>query len=247
MKINRMTLFLPQISLSQVSAGVISLLLALALGSAFDSRAHAQGTHVSALVNAKIAMHVQEVTPVETCGANLPSSLNCQDFDSPLNVSWPADGTMAHVYLLIIDVDPETGTSGASFGIEYGNMIMGAWQGCADKVFPENAWPASGSGATFSFDECQNTVDEGAEDAFAVLGYFLVWANEDDVFFVTQRNYQPKPDFEIFECSGNEIAPNYPRNAGNIGFGSSGGYAPCIEDVPVESTTWGTIKRLSAN
>lgn len=146
--------------------------------------------------------------------------------------------------------------AGLSCGLQYdsassqGVDIFG-WTLCADLEFPNSgptgAWPAAGGGNRITWNaatNCQNTVV--GDGVMAVAGSFYTFAYSADTFRITpNRNLMSGPEMTVANCSALEteldtLAVNPPY--GWVDFGGGMGYNPC-EPTPVETTTWGSLKK----
>ena len=189
---------------------------------------------------AKIAGHLALWSKGEPCSIAppLPACNNGQS-----NVLAHGDlNTIYYLYIYVVDVDPETGLSGVTFGVDYeSGLSLGQWSGCADLEFTGGpsgvSWPEAGSGiiATWErFTNCQTESAQGDNDGgvSATVGAFYVSAYEIADLEITPREYIENPDLSIADCEANEYSLTYPYSVGVVSFGdSSSSYDPCFADT----------------
>lgn len=164
------------------------------------------------------------------------------------------DGTaLYYVYVLgTPDYHYSPGLRGLQFGIEYDEFMEPAqglrvfdWITCSDLQFDDD-WPASGSGNTFTWVECQ-------ESDFVVAGYFYLSAYSPSVMSIV--SFPPTGKIKASSCLGDEISLEdiADEQVGWVSLGGGslgskvGGCNPLLEPcgdakVPVIRTTWGQIK-----
>lgn len=149
------------------------------------------------------------------------------------------------------------GITGVQLGIEYPSnseerhgMKVLDWHSCSDLEFVGDNWPASGTSNTITWmlGNCQ------MGDMIPV-GYFTVAAYEPSAMSIIP--FPPSGFVKIATCKGAEaVVENYvpPERTGWISIGGAARgtdtdgcnplIEPCVTPTPVQSTTWGNLKRL---
>jgi hypothetical protein len=204
--------------------------------------------------NARVAVHLKDFQALKVCTKNAPVNLSCRDY----NTGPGQLGVYQHVYVVVGFGDPANGRgiAGVELGVLYDNASVG-WTLCGDLQFtnsgPDGEWPLSTGGNRITWavdapgdpdDNCQtNVVDPTGVQAIA--GAFYVYAYTDQLFQITPNNNLVEgPLLSVADCNAAASALS-PLAAGNITFGGTEpGYNPCLEPVPVRSTTWGKVKTL---
>ncbi len=148
------------------------------------------------------------------------------------------------VYVVVARADNTAGIAGVSCGVAVtGAVGVFGWTLCADLDFPNGGWPGSGGGDRITWASvvnCQDTV-LGTDGVHAVAGAFYVYAYGSGTIAITPNN--AIPEFKVADCSAAESEVS--SGGGVVGFGSELGFNPCaLPPVPVEQTTWGSIKSL---
>ncbi|HET9233739.1 MAG TPA: hypothetical protein VFP10_06345 [Candidatus Eisenbacteria bacterium] len=190
--------------------------------------------------NARLALHVATRTSKNLCTVNLPSS--CNDYSTSTSSSG-----FYTIYLTIAGYDDTIGVAGAQFGVSYDNMNgVGAdiwgWKSCSDFEFREDNWPASGTGNLITWDwggNCQR--NDGVP---LTAGAFDVTVYSGDVFSLTPRPVDGMVKVAGCDLVETDITDAVPSRLGQVGFGTTGGYNPCLGPSPVHPRTWGSIKAL---
>lgn len=205
-------------------------------------------------IQAGIALHVGAAVAKNACDAlaGLTNATVVTDADATLDNHY-------YVYLLVCngsDRDPaapsplRTGVAGFQCGIDYGPAItVDAWVRCADQDFPQLTWPAPNSGNTVTWSAVTNCQDQNTEPfvpgtVMAIGGYFDVYTTGlPEIMAVINRPVDGKA--KVVDCNfvEDDITFNTPSQLGIVSFGASLGYNPCGGATPVESTTWGAIKK----
>ena len=190
--------------------------------------------------NAALALHVATRASKNMCTINLPAS--CNDFSTSSSSSG-----FYTVYVTVSGYDDTVGVAGAQFGVDYDNVTgVGAdvwtWRSCSDFEFAEDNWPAAGTGNLITWDyqgNCQRN-DGGPLTA----GAFDVTVYSGDVFSLTPRPVDGMVKVAGCDLVEVDITDAVPSRLGQVGFGTSGGYNPCLGPAPVHPRTWGSIKAL---
>ncbi len=137
------------------------------------------------------------------------------------------------------------GLSGVQFGLDYdpvdgSGVDVWNWTSCTDLSYQDSGWPGSRTGIRTLW----NPADDCQRSGFAVVGYLLVTAQTAD-----RLSLIPWPKdgaFTISTCKNQEV--DLPADhLGIAGFGNAKGEDPCFSGkstVPVDRTTWGTLKAL---
>jgi len=219
--------------------------------------------------SARLALHLGPVvTATKNPCTQAPSEFACGgfDFNAATTVNFNGLlGTGYSAYVVVLELDPDAGLSGAKFSTRSDpDILVNNWVSCGGGT----AVPDPGNGGwTISVDfdpltECQQTTDPTDPDSkngFAVLGRFYVYAYADGT---VQFGGHPSleniwPDLEewsVTDCAGTTHILDSAGAFGWLGFGTTAGWAPCMPDdvgacvlrnpIPVQKTTWGGVKKL---
>ena len=209
--------------------------------------------------NAGISLHVTKPTAKATQCSSFSFQQNATDpFDErglPCN---GGQGTF-DVWIVVCNGSDSVGLAGAEFGIEYdgasgSGVDVTGWQACSDLEFPQDDWPASGSGNLVTWATCQTTnlVTTGnptGKTAYAVCGVFQV-----AVFGQDQMTITPRPVsgyMKVADCSAveDDITADAAARGGVATFCTNRqGYNWCKgKKLPGEEATWGKLKTLYSN
>ena len=145
------------------------------------------------------------------------------------------------------DVDG-TGVAGATFGLTYSpGIIVSAWYSCTDLEFADPAWPASGTGGTWTWDSqnnCQGVPSptSAPNEVITIIGVLNLWASPGTINITANPT---SGEAAVIDCySVNDRVDAYaPTQLGSIGF-CTPGFSPCGFITPVSEQTWGGIKKL---
>jgi hypothetical protein len=134
------------------------------------------------------------------------------------------------VYMLVADANWERGIAGLQMGILYdakkkSGVDVQSWKLCAALEFPDDEWPASGTGNLITwhrFDDCQR-------GPAAVAGYFYVSAYSPDQIRLMVRPVDGAA--KVVDCDAAEINLEQEKEdeapvLGYVTFGGGKGYNP---------------------
>jgi hypothetical protein len=203
--------------------------------------------------NAGISLHITKPTA---------KAVQCVAFSAADNATDPFDtkgqpcsgGTASFdVWVVICNGSDSVGLAGAEFGIEYdgasgSGVDVEAWKTCADLEFPQDDWPASGSGNLVTWADCQmeNLVQNPpqARTAYAVAGVFSVSVYGQDQMEVTPRPVSGR--MKVADCLAveDDITDALVARGGIATFCTNRqGYNYCKgKNLPGGDTTWGKLK-----
>jgi len=199
---------------------------------------------------AAILLHVVPATAHTTCDG--PSSLDSVITFQNLG---PNGAEHSVVYMIASPNATTQEICGVQAGIAYdatrdghAGVEMQAWHLCADMEFPDDNWPASGTGNTVTW----------ANQAYAtdvnVMGYFEVFVHGASTMSVTP--WPISGVAKIANCSSLEYTLVIPPDRlgwvswGGAGFGldtngCNPAREPCVTaSVPTQAVTWGRLKNL---
>lgn len=171
------------------------------------------------------------------------------------------EGPRYYVYLLMSPGGEENGLAGLQAGIEYHRsggppdedpLQVFEWGRCSDLEFPQDHWPASGTGNTLTWLAPENCQFGGLVTA----GYFYVAAYASAVMGVTP--FPTTGKIKVATCTAVELLPDQTLAPDQVGWVSMGrgevgtdadGCNPAITPcsyvpVPVQRTTWGRMKSM---
>lgn len=207
--------------------------------------------------NAKIVLHSARVDRPQ-CG-NPAASPPCSGIVAQGDL-YPA---VHMLYVLVTDGDATAGLAGVQFGATYNDapgqgVDVFIWTLCATLQFPEDGWPASGTGNLVTWDpvhRCQRMEPGGAGTGVtAQVGFFYCAAYSADTLRIVPRPVDGAA--KVASCAAfedvvesAEVRPN-PSHLGFAAFspgGTAQGYNPCGLVTPVRSATWGRIKAMVAS
>jgi hypothetical protein len=214
----------------------------------------ASGASASTQAQARVGLHfgpIQKGFPCDAVGPGHPFGCDYPD-GSTLDLQGDLL-TGYNVLVVVLDIDPEHGVAGLSMGIEYSapDLLVQAGQLCSDLEFPSLSWPASGTGAVFTWAQdtnCQNTVDatDPQGQAVAVAYAFYTYAYDNAFMKVIARPEESA--LKVADCTSAESELWLPDQAGQINFGGGVGFFtfdPCtVYPLPVEKTSWGRVKLM---
>ena len=206
-----------------------------------------------------IVLHIAERSEVSTACSSTPDSAS-QVVTSALAKS---DGSAEYfLYVLASPAGREdsgippgtTGLTGIQLGIEYNQggvagegLQIVDWHPCSGLEWRDDAWPASESGITQTWDSCQY-------ENLVVAGYFDVIAYSSSTFSIVGW-----PHSDMVKTAGCDAAEQVLEELSldHVGWVSLGGavkagdnngcnpsLAPCAGPVPVHETTWGKMKSM---
>jgi len=165
--------------------------------------------------------------------------------------------TQFEAWLVVCNGSDSLGVKGVEFGIDYDGALgsgvdVDGWIRCSDGLeFPQDGWPAAGTGTIVTWTTCniESSIDTGDElnhQVIAVAGVFQV--------SVTGRSYMnvtPRPVTglaKVADCLAAEdiVSGNTPSQLGEAGFcKNTFGYNYCDrKNLAVEPATWGKVKSL---
>lgn len=193
---------------------------------------------------ARLGLHLAPLSK-DPCGSSL-EGYAC-DYPNGSNLRVRGDlHTFYHLYVLALDLDPDMGIGGMGFALDVqdpGTTPFLTQVGvCADVEYPTSDplwktvyWSAS--------QNCQQNIDpadpQGQAVALAFTYYVYAYADAS----ILGRYGVP---FLVYDCQGEASYPPL-DHSGAVQFGEGGGSPgvdPCAASlVPVESTTWGRVKR----
>ena len=204
-----------------------------------------------------LLLHIAEKTGVSTACSSAPDSAS-QVVTSA--VAKPDGSAEYFLYLLASPTgreheDPSgTGLTGIQLGIEYDQSGAAGegieivdWRSCSGLEWKDDPWPASASGITQTWVDCQY-------DNLVVAGYFDVIAYSPSIFSIVGW-----PHTAMVKTAGCDAAEQVLEELSldHVGWVSLGGavragdnngcnpsIAPCAGAVPVHKTTWGTMKSM---
>jgi hypothetical protein len=201
------------------------------------------GTQDGALVVLHAKNHTTKATTL--CTTWKPT-VSCSAYEE----QW-ATNVASDVYLVVGRGNTIPGIAGLSCGIEYSPTVgMFGWTLCADLEFTNSGangfWPASAGGNRITWvndTNCQRT-EIAPDKVHAFAGVFYVYAYGNGTLAVTpNNNLGSGPELAVADCSAaTTLLPMDGSRAGVVGFGTATGYSPCAAIVPVEPTTWGSLK-----
>jgi hypothetical protein len=220
----------------------------------------------------KIGLHLEPVVEELPCvnPTSLPSSFGCDLPNATSNVNFHGEvGREYTMYIVVLDVDPEYGVGGLSFGLQWDSTSLDISEvtNCADYELPGESWPAPGTGNLLMWSgdyNCQgqtiDPTDPQCEGAFVAYS-MRVYAYDTTIVQIVSREDVPQPDLRVADCQGSEsdllTVGLYPTNVGAAAFGEDQGHNPCVCTcnpkvppslsnclTPVEETTWGSVKAL---
>ena len=186
---------------------------------------------------ARIAGHLVPRHSQEPCRNAFPP---CNSGERNINVNGDIQKSY-DVILYLLDASPDV--AAIEFGIEYGSDLkVISWQSCAEtQVTVTNsngeAWPASGSGNLLVFGRIskEQDLDSGTT---VPLGRMYVYAyGSATLRFTGYPRKGDKAPWDLGFCVANadlvEARPPFPDNYGEVSFGSSLGFDPCVESTPL--------------
>jgi hypothetical protein len=205
----------------------------------------------------KIMVHALPVTTKNFCAYG---SLNdCTSAVVAKGLSVPNVGPYYYVYLACAEGSPtgplqNMGVSGIECGIDYQNGLatgvddgigidIFGWSKCADLEFitPTPVWPNPGGGTLLTWN-CTTYKET------SVAGYFYVAAYSADTFSIIPR---PVSGFmKVADCPDGAEINLATADGGKVAFSAgatTAGCNPCNQlcgPIPVQETTWGSIKHL---
>lgn len=206
--------------------------------------------------NAGISLHITKPTAKATLCSSFSWNTNATN---PFDVKGQpcANGTGEFdVWVVVCNGSDSLGLAGAEFGIEYdgasgsGVDVM-SWRPCADLEFPQDDWPASGSGNLVTWESslnCQNTNlvqnPPQPKTAYAVAGLFhvLVWGQ--DQMEITVRPVSGRMKVADCQAAEDDLTDAMVARGGIATFCTNRqGYNFCRgKNLATEETTWGKIK-----
>ena len=246
-----------------------SILCSVLLGAwAAPGLAEAQGTQWET----KIGLHLEPVAESNPCvnPASLPTQFGCDLPNATSNVNYHGEpGVEYTMYVVVLDVDPDYGIGGVSFGLDWDEAKLSITDltHCSDLEIPGTEWPSAGSGNLLMWSgeaNCQgqsvDPTDPQCEGAFVAYA-MRVYAYDTALVRIVSREDAAKPDLRVMDCQGSEsdllTVGLYPTNVGAAAFGEDQGHNPCVCTcspkgppslsnclTPVEEATWGKIKAL---
>ncbi len=195
-----------------------------------------------------VSLHVTPLPAKSPCSDGLPAptahSVNTRACDAP--------GTDYAVWYLVCNGSDSTGVAGMEFGIDYdgtagSGIDVWGWVDCMDLSYPSADWPDAPSGLLAVWDpvnHCRNTPSEPGirHSVIAVGGYLAVTVHSPDRLRVVGR---PVTGYvKVVDCRSSETRLDglVPPHQGTAGF-CVDGYNACDPPTPVESRSWGRIKR----
>jgi len=141
------------------------------------------------------------------------------------------------LYVVVLDADIASGIAGTSFAITYSDeLFVNQWRLCGDLQFPGGGegvqWPGSEAGnvITWKPDNCQATTAIGESEGRVVVGVFYVYSYAVSTFGIAERAFAQDSSVRVATCDVEEIViPS--TNLGQVAFGGSTGYDPCLADT----------------
>jgi hypothetical protein len=205
--------------------------------------------------NAGISLHITKPTSkIVQCPAFAAFDNASDPFDTKGQPCSNGNGSF-DVWVVICNGSDSVGLAGAEFGIEYdgasgSGVDIEAWKTCADLEFPQDDWPASGSGNLVTWAECQmtNLVQNPplAGTAYAVAGVFTVSVYGQDQMEVTTRPVSGR--MKVADCLAveDDITDALVSRGGIATFCTNRqGYNYCKgKKLDGGPTTWGTLKNM---
>lgn len=197
----------------------------------------------------KILLHL-----MPTASKNLCTRALIADCANDAVTAGLSDGTPYYMYLLMATGPyrsaalggTDQGLAGLQCGLTYdagtgdGNAIdMYGWTNCATLEFTSGSWPASGGGNLITWD--YTLVCQKAE--VGVAGYFYVAAYTPATIQLVKRFVDNAAKVAICGLQPVEVVLEL-GDLGSVNFtagGTTPGTNPCLT-VPVEATTWSSIK-----
>jgi hypothetical protein len=189
---------------------------------------------------AAIAVHVGPWTGPGNCNPG-PLTGSTVNPNGPLGVAQTA-------YFLVCNASDSLGIAGMEFGISFPPQIaVGQPKACGDLDFPQNGWPATGSGILVTWDRithCKNTNSEPfVPGTVLVIGASMyVYAYGPGQLSVTPGPVSGRAKVADCRAAETDITAAFPSHLGTAGFGGAPSYNPCNGPTPVKETTWGKIK-----
>jgi len=200
-------------------------------------------------------LHLEEATDLrKPCGGGLDSASAIVTLGQART-----DGSARYfVYLLASPISYDDGLAGIQLGIDYDEgetsgqgLLVHSWSSCSDLEWPDDYWPASGSGNTITWEPSGNC----QQDPLVVAGYFYLTAYSPSLMSIIGFPHNTGV-IKTADCWAGESSPDQALGLEKVGWISLGGAAkgtdtdgcnpalePCNqESTPVRSTTWGRIK-----
>jgi hypothetical protein len=213
--------------------------------------------------NPVFALHVKAraAKPTTICTTENPQTTDCTTYSTSGELNTAYD-----LYLVVAGIDSTNigDVAGASCGIQYDNadgsgVDVFQWTFCADGLEFKNGpdggadWPASGGGNRMTWTTCQNMISPGytGSSIQVTFGAFYVFAYSPDRFTITpNNNLGSGPELTMGACDASQVFLENQWSA-YADFGGGAGcntcLQPCPKDVPVQPTTWGSVKSLYKN
>jgi hypothetical protein len=224
---------------------VITALAAITVVGLVASPAHA------VLDGPKIALHITLPPDKAACTTNAPI-FTCEEFD----VSGIADGSVQYIY--IVGIDPtitRNGIAGLAFAVSHENIDYLSWTRCSDLEFASPEW-WNNQGITLTWVAESNCQTEDYGRGAQAIGGFLYTYTYNPGFI----QVKPRPAsgvIEMVDCNVTTVLLAQ-ESVGAVAYSAEGttdGCNPCnpaaefvgCSAVPVENTTWGSIKKTLGN
>ena len=162
-------------------------------------------------------------------GCQVVQSLGCDFLSGSDAVTRAELDTDYHVYVVLVDVDPERGILGIEFGIyydfgAYSGLDIQSWTACSSTSTTGENWPQPGSGVDLAFFSCRGTTADPADpqgESLVVLGYFTVSAPSLNGLYVVPRLDKGATTIPVTDCAFADRTVSY-LATGVIGFGTAG-------------------------